>query len=439
MSCMVKNNIKQKSIAKTLTFWYGLFFILVSSVVLFTIYQTSRHAIQAQEESQLTRGVDAFLSDYKQGRAVTDYENNIYLSVYDEFGVFVQGATPIGLQGVVFEQNRMRSIQTETGTYLYLDRYDDTARFWVRGAIVITNDTQYMETLLWTILIMLPILVIVVLSVGYWLINRIVAPVYKMSQMAKSITTDLDLSKRVSVTGAHNEVSDLGHAFNAMLDAVEYSYDREKQFTADVSHELRTPLSVIVAESEYGKDVSTGETKESFEVIERQAQYMRKTITQLLELERLSSQQAKRFEEFSLSALVQTMGQDVLVMAKESGLSLEWHVSENVDYFGDEHLIGRLLDNLLSNALKYARQKVVVSLDREPAGVVLRVKNDGPKIAAEHVTRIFDRLYQVEDSRSRQFSGNGLGLSYVKSIAVMHGGCVAVSSTSEWTCFEVVL
>lgn len=428
----------KRRIAKRITIWYVLFFFCMSVGVLFTIYATSQQFIEQQEETQLHDALKRFTRDFKNGKPFYEYDDGVYLSMYDETGVFVQGTTPIGLRETTFYDGQVVPIQTDTGYYLYADVYEPTARVWVRGVIPVTNQTRYMQTLLYVILWLLPIVLIVTAISGYWIVRRALLPLYQMNRTVQEISHSLDLSKRVSLGRGNDEVYALGHAFNAMLDKVEQSYEREKQFTANVSHELRTPLAVIVAESQYGKDIATGESQESFEVIERQSLNMSRTVSQLLEIARLETEKTAAFQSVAMSDVVAREMSDLSLLAQEKGIALAWDVEPDVFVTGDVHLLTRALGNLMSNALKFAVSKVHVVLETSDKRVFLRVINDGERIDIAHQEKIFDRLYQIDDARHNR-EGNGLGLSYVKAIVSLHQGEIVVKSDDDQTEFTIIL
>ena len=114
----------------------------------------------------------------------------------------------------------------------------------------------------------------------------------QLSYMAVEIRESGNFSKRLELTNRNDELHRLGRAFNLMLDSLESSFQREKQFNHNVSHELRTPVTIILSESEYGLHYAENldESKESFEIINRQTKRMKKMISHILDLSRLENQ-----------------------------------------------------------------------------------------------------------------------------------------------------
>jgi len=151
---------------------------------------------------------------------------------------------------------------------------------------------------------------------GYLIIRSSLKPVRDMTETAEAIAHSNDLSKRIYIEEGTDEVHKLGKIFNEMLETLENSSKRERQFSSDVSHELRTPISVVMAESEYGAKYtdSIEDAKESFEVIERQSKRMASMINQILELARLDSRLEIPKQEVKLSEKIKHTLEDYKIL-----------------------------------------------------------------------------------------------------------------------------
>jgi len=130
------------------------------------------------------------------------------------------------------------------------------------------------------------------------------------------------------------------------------------------------------------------------------------------------------------------------VRAEEKNIRLVLDAPEAVTAAGDPGLLGRLLDNLVDNAIIHSpgMEEVRLRLRPGPTEVTVTVADNGPGIPPEHLTRIFDRFYRVDSARSREMGGSGLGLSIVREIAALHGGRVEVeSAVGAGSVFRVIL
>ena len=225
-----------------------------------------------------------------------------------------------------------------------------------------------------------------------------------------------------------DEVHKLGKVFNEMLETLENSSKRERQFSSDVSHELRTPISVIMAESNYGAKYtdSIEDAKESFEVIERQSKRMTSMINQILELARLDSRLEIPKEELNLSDRIKYTLEDYKILFDNRNIKLSLNIEENIIVNANEALIMRMIDNLLSNALKYTQTEVKVCLAKRNR-IILEVADDGIGINDNEKKHIWDRFYKVDKSRTTtEDNSSGLGLSITKKVVEVHNGKIAV-------------
>jgi two-component system phosphate regulon sensor histidine kinase PhoR len=207
-------------------------------------------------------------------------------------------------------------------------------------------------------------------------------------------------------------------------------------FVANASHELRTPLSTLIGYTEtlreQGEQID-GETRERFlSVVHEEARRMQRVVEDLISLSRI---EAEKFttptEAVDLPPLIDQALDSVQRSANERGSSLLCEVDEDLPPIAaDRSEILQLLDNLITNALRYGepRTPVRVSASAEGPMIHLAVADEGEGIAPEHVKRVTERFYRVDTSRSRSLGGTGLGLSIVKHIVERHRGRLMIDS-----------
>ena len=294
--------------------------------------------------------------------------------------------------------------------------------------------------------VFVPVLFIFVLYGGYKTIKNAMKPVATMSKTALEIGSSKDFSKRIDLPAGKDELHALASIFNQMLDSLEKVYQSEKQLTSDISHELRTPLSVIMAESDYAKNYSQNldEAKESLEVISRQSRKITSLIDQILELSRLEAGRNLELKCINLSTILQNLASDYEKLASAKGLKFSCVVAPDVQILGNELMISRLVDNFLSNALKFAEAKIELNLTLTKTHALLSVKDDGIGISKKDSELIWNKFYQVESSRNKsQNTGSGLGLAIAANIAKIHSTKLGVKSEAGagsefWAEFELV-
>lgn len=222
---------------------------------------------------------------------------------------------------------------------------------------------------------------------------------------------------------------------------VEKSWEQQRQFIADASHELKTPVTVILANT----DIQEKETGNSqwLSVTRSEAGRMKRLIEEMLFLAKSDAARlpVKR-ERVCLSDLVQESALAFEVVAFESGIALTSNIAPGVFVRGDADMLSRMINNLMDNAMKYTARggSVRVELQAIRSTATFRVCNSGQPIAPEHLSRLFDRFYRVDEARTRERGGYGLGLPIVRQIALEHRGRVLVeSSEEEGTAFSVEL
>jgi two-component system phosphate regulon sensor histidine kinase PhoR len=215
-----------------------------------------------------------------------------------------------------------------------------------------------------------------------------------------------------------------------------------QDFVANVSHELRTPLTSLrgYAETLLEGGLEDAEHRESFvRIIRDQAVRLQALLEDLLSLSELERPDATlRREPLDLHALAAEQVAHVREAATRAGLELTLAGTAPVLVSGDRVRLTQVLANLLDNAVKYTERggvHVVVGADEHRAWC--EVRDTGPGIPAEDLTRVFERFYRVDKARTRDKGGTGLGLSIVKHAIALHDGAVAVESrVGEGTTFR---
>jgi signal transduction histidine kinase len=232
-----------------------------------------------------------------------------------------------------------------------------------------------------------------------------------------------NLSQRVPLVGADDELDRLAGNLNRMLDRIQTLMETTRQVSNDVAHDLRTPLARLRQRLERvqarARSMDDYETEVGEAILEIDG--ILATFSALLRIAQVEAgSRASGFTQVDLSKVFDTITEAYAPVAEDAGLRLRADVAPGVDVRGDRELLTQMLANLVENAIKHARSgDIDVSLVRGPRGPVGEVRDRGPGIPPAERDKVFRRFYRLE--RNRTSAGNGLGLSLVAAVADLHG------------------
>jgi two-component system, OmpR family, heavy metal sensor histidine kinase CusS len=279
----------------------------------------------------------------------------------------------------------------------------------------------------------LPLLVILASFLGYWLSGRALAPVNRIIESAERVGVR-NLSRRLEVPRAKDELRRLTEQVNAMLDRIEASVKRITQFTADASHDLRTPLALIRTNAELAlrRPRSDSEYREALARILSTSEETTELIEQLLMLARADANDAQlKLEPTTLSSVLQAAAQKANVLAAGKGLTFSHSVVPSAHaLFSNQAALERLFMTVLDNAIKYTPPggHVNLGLRLQDSQAIIEVADTGIGITEKDLPHVFERFYRADQARSRETRGSGLGLSIAKWIAELHHGSIELHS-----------
>ncbi len=253
-----------------------------------------------------------------------------------------------------------------------------------------------------------------------------------------------ELGKRLATPTGQAEVTELADSINRMLERVDRAHRALESFTADASHELRTPLTHLRAQVQWASTEgrSDAEIREALMAMERELDRTTKMVDELLLIARGENRQlALMRRPFDLTAVAEEVREITEAMAVDRDLAVRLTPSGSVWASGDSDRTRHILLNLASNAVRYTPTGAITfALQRNGGRVGVSVRDTGPGIAPEHLDRIFDRFFRVDQSRSRALGGTGLGLAIARLLAELQDGEITVASApGEGSTFTVWL
>lgn len=446
--------MKRWSVKAKLTLLYAAFMILLTCAALAILFSLSNQEILSSVQSKLKEQVEESIDDIesRDGNLKIDsdfynLEESVYLSIYDKQNEeFLFGRIPAGFDSQVeFKPDELQTVKVGSESWYIYDltfRVDGYGTIYVRGITSVTKAENTLRITLRFALILLPMLAVVTIIICYCFIRRAFLPVKKMTETVQKIQRERSLSMRVGLPGGRDEIYHLAETFDNMLEDLEESFYRERQFTSDVSHELRTPVTVILMQCEeiLNDPHISGEKSRQIQIIKKKAEEMSSMISQLLLLSRADQgRQIVQKELLNISELTELTVEEQKILAEEKEIKITAKIEEGICAIIDESLYIRLLVNLISNSVSYGKRggHTEVSLCREGSEAVLMVKDNGIGISDEDLPHIWDRFFRADSARSDS-SHSGLGLSMVKWIAEEQGGDIKARSVlgegSEFVC-----
>jgi heavy metal sensor kinase len=259
---------------------------------------------------------------------------------------------------------------------------------------------------------------------GYGLAAAALRPVEAMRKRAAAIRPG-ESRQRLPIARSGDEIQRLGTTLNDMLERLQAAFTRERVFVADASHELRTPLAVLKTEIELAlrRGRSAEELRRALESAGEETDRLVRLAEDLLVIARLDQGRLPhRTEEIAVNDLLAKAAERIQARAWQSGVTVGVCDGGSLRIEGDSLRIEQALENMLDNALRYARSEVRLSAVAQGSLVELHVTDDGPGIEPAILEHAFERFVRADRARAR--AGAGLGLAIVAAIAQSHGGHV---------------
>lgn len=446
------------------TFVVAIALVLASWLVLNLVKQdllaTTQRAIEAElAATDFTDFQEALINIELEGRSLqlsafaarNENESLLFGSVYEDGEVIAD---------VVIDRNQSKVVElSDPYTLEMLDApalastlakldfgfldvadIDGTGKQVLVGA---TANEQVAETLGYirqALVLIVPFLIGLLSALVWVLVGKALKPVNAISQQVEAISTT-SLEKRVPVPAGRDEIAGLARVMNSMLQRLEAGDRRQREFSADASHELRTPLTSVKIAAEMIERRSDNErnSKMARDIVE-EADRMEDLITGLLELSRQEETSAKlaaSATEFDMAELVSDVVEVQRVEANSDPV-ISWkepsRVHSDYSFVGNRSDLSRVVTNLIENAKRHCDGQILVTLSpatpKSGFDFAITVEDDGAGVPTESRDKIFERFARLDEARSRDQGGFGIGLALVKSIVTAHGGSIGVDTSA---------
>ncbi|NTW54961.1 MAG: HAMP domain-containing protein [Chlorobaculum sp.] len=314
---------------------------------------------------------------------------------------------------------------------------------WLVVAIPTGNILSIFIDLRNIMIVSFPVIILFLFILTRAIAGRSIRPIEEVISTAETLTQE-NFGQRIPLPRQHDELYRLSATINELLDRLQEAFEREKHFTADASHELRTPLAVVKGTLDVlvRKPRAVEHYEEKIRYCLDELQRMSRLIDQLLILARYEQGAVKlHIAPIELSAAIESVIARLGSLASDKQISFERERLEEGQVSVDPFMLDMILENILSNAIKFspAGSSIEIDVARQSGLLVCTIADHGPGIPEDKLQRVFDRFYRVDESRSSGTGGFGLGLSIVKKLSdIQHIGVSVTSREREGTAFRLV-
>jgi heavy metal sensor kinase len=281
----------------------------------------------------------------------------------------------------------------------------------------------------------LPVALAIAGIAGYYVTSRALAPLAELTRRTDKITATR-LQDRLPVENPDDELGHIARVLNGLLARLENSFEQLRRFTSDASHELRTPLAALRSVGEVGLqgEYSTSEYREIIGSMLEEVTRLTRMVESLLTMSRAEAGEIKlQTSVFSVLDLVREGIALVGVLAEEKNQRIQIQGTEDFMVKADRLFLRQAIVNVLHNAVKYSPPDSTIEIrllkplePGEERWALLEVSDEGPGIREQDRAKIFDRFYRVDEGRSRDEGGAGLGLAIAKWAVQANGGDIEV-------------
>jgi heavy metal sensor kinase len=445
--------MKKLTIKTRITLWYALLLLFILVVFNVFIYMvTSRILLKNNEDLLVEDTRQVFSIIQSEGdllRFETPYKiiaTNSYFVIFDSSGkTSLASDIQPEILSLPIEKDQTRYLTINNTRWIVADtaiKIEDEIVGWVRVSRSLEFTMAVLKNLRIILFVSIPFYILLASFGGFFLASRALRPIDRITKIAKEISKG-DLSRRIKMKNTGDEVGRLADTFDEMLDKLESSINKERQFASDASHELRTPIAVINAQVEQALSSKRriNEYREALRTVGNEGRKMNHIISQLIMIYMSEEGRYKfNFETIELNEIISDIVEEFNTIADTKKISIDFKPENKIMIKADQTLITRLFINLIENAIKYTHENGRISInsgkDDRNANVI--IEDTGIGISEKDIPYIFDRFYQAESSRSG--NGTGLGLSIVKWIVNIHKGFIDVkSNVNKGTTFIIKL
>lgn len=374
--------------------------------------------------------------------------NPVFVQFYDKYGLIAEKSPNLKIQTLnfnpkiadneIFETKLVRKSIRQIQVPIYKN---GIKKGYLLVAMSIEDSKMVLYNLLKILIFAYPLILLILFVIARLIAGRSIKPISAIINTSNVITKD-NLKSRIPLPQNRDELYVLSQTINNLLNRIESTIEREKQFTSDASHELRTPLTVIKGTLEVliRKPRDENEYRNKINFCINEVDRLNHLVNQLLLLARFEDQkQSIKIENTHLNALI--LDSISRFSNKISLKKIRISSQFNKEYYlqSDGYLLTIIINNLISNAIKYSKDNsnIIIEIKEDNGSLECLITDFGIGIPAKDLEKIFDQFYRSKSTEQSDIKGSGLGLSIVKRLCMLLN--INIKITSEETIGTTVI
>jgi signal transduction histidine kinase len=446
--------MQQFSFKNRIAFNYIITTALLIFVVFFTIYSIVKLSVYNRLNNDIGKEVQSHLNEieiknnavslihleeWKEREHNTVDVNPVFIQFLDSNGNLIEKSPNLKKQNLMLHKdisdnelfdtrllhNKIRQIQTPI--------YNRTQKIgYLVIAMSLEDASMVLQNLSEVLIIAYPLILIVLFLIARFIAGRSIKPISSIIETSNIITKD-NLTSRIPLPQNRDELYVLSKTINNLLDRIENTIEREKEFTSDASHELRTPLTVIKGTLEVlirkPRDAAEYEEKINFCIYE--VDRLNNLVDQLLLLARFENQkQSLKKEKIYLNTVILDSISRYSNTIQTKNIQVVTEFKKDYYINTDVYLFSIVINNLISNALKYSDKntKLAIITTDDDDKIECSIIDSGIGIASQDILKVFNQFFRSNATNHPQIKGTGLGLSIVKKLCLVLTIDVQISS-----------
>lgn len=305
------------------------------------------------------------------------------------------------------------------------------------------ESVQNTLSLLNHVLLIVALIAVILAAIGAIIISKfILHPIKRLVRRMQEIQASGELKIIELEHSSENELDEMSHSFNYMIDLLRQNSEKQQQFFSDASHELKTPLSIIISYTDLLRKMGYENQEileESIEAIDTESIRMKNLIENMLFLAEEQSESILNLENKNVNKLMQEIANDMTVTNNKRVIHTIIS-DEPVMFIIDVEKMRKALRIIVDNALKYSEKEIVLQVFQNERELLFLITDYGKGIPEDKLNKIFERFYRIEDDSNTATPGAGLGLAIAQNIVHLHRGKILIDSiVDESSTFIIAL